>query len=142
MKSIRDSSGKVVKTLCSTEIYQNYDAHMNMCKANNMFLARLDTPEIEAAIIAYTNQKYATVLPGTFFMRGVQGMNWCKMITNTLSGKYNNYTVYVTACSYIFYAYCTFYPQEGKIFQFFNTFFENVFKTREISSLDFGLNAP
>ena len=113
MKNIRNLNGKIIKTLCSTEVYQNYDAHMSLCKANNMFLSRMESPAIESAMIAYTNQKYPTVLPGTFFMRGVQGHNWCKMITNTLSGKLNNYTVYVTACSYIFYAYCTFFPQKG-----------------------------
>lgn len=114
VKNLRDSNGKVIKTLCSTETYQNYDSNENLCKANNMFLAEIDSSEVQSGILAFTSQQYPTAIPGTFFVREVKGVNWCKSVTNTLSGKYTNYTVSETLCSYIYYGLCEFRQPRGE----------------------------
>jgi hypothetical protein len=115
VKNLRDSNGKVIKTICSTEVYQNYDSNENLCEANNMFLVEIDSSDIaKSGVLAFASQQYPTALPGTFFTREVKGVNWCKSVTNTLSGKYTNYTVSETLCSYTYYSLCEFKQPRGK----------------------------
>ena len=114
VKNLRGANGKIIKTLCSTEIYQTYDSNEKLCKANNMFLAEIDSWEVQTGILSFASQRYPTALPGTFFVREVKGVNWCKSVTNTLSGKYTNYTVSETLCSNTYYGLCEFRQPRGE----------------------------
>jgi hypothetical protein len=79
-----------------------------------MKLASIEEPEAEAGILAYANIKYAPILPAYIFVDGNLGNNWCRCVSNSKTGKANDFRRHQCACSDTWFAMCEFETPRGE----------------------------
>lgn len=113
IKNLRDATGKLLKTICSPQVLQNYDAHELTCKNNGMQVARVDKLSVQISILNFTNAVYFTNLPGTIFVEERLGKGFCGSVTNSFTLKANDYRVTRTLCNENRWGYCEFKQPRG-----------------------------
>jgi hypothetical protein len=83
-----------------------------------MAVAKIDSPEVESSMIAFTNEEYswaAPSLPGAVYVDGSPGDGYCNYLTNGISQKSNVFNRSQVGCGMWYYAYCEFKAPRGKI---------------------------
>ena len=106
IQNVRDATGKVIKTICSTDTFVNYITNRRNCEGFNMNLFKLDTPEAETAVLSYASGQYWRGLPYYIFTDGTLGNNWCRCISNEKTGIITSFIKHQCLCSAALFAMC------------------------------------
>lgn len=102
-----------MKTICSPEVFQGYDANDDFCRTHNMKMAKTESPEAQSALIAFTNKQYGWAVPGGVWIDGVKGGGYCKCLTNYYTWQ-ADYKVAEWTCATQRYGYCEFKQPRGE----------------------------
>lgn len=116
IKNIRDAQGKVIKTICSTDLFVTHSTNRRNCETFNMNLLKLDTPEVTTAVFAYAGDQYMRGLPYHIFTDGSYGNNWCRCISNLKTGIATSFARLICPCSDALFAMCEFkFPRSMRL---------------------------
>jgi hypothetical protein len=114
MKNIKDSQGKLVKTICSTDVGIPHMNNRRNCESFNMNMLKLDTPNVETAVLAYANDQYIRSLPGFIVVDGTLGNGWCRCVSNQKTGKKDDYRKHQCGCGDNLFGMCEFKFPRGE----------------------------
>jgi hypothetical protein len=98
-RDFKDSNGKYSKSVCTIFQDKTYDDSVATCNANGMKILNTTTPEIENAMVAYSNIQWPY---GLFWVEGKTGSN-CNVFSNDKKLSYFKTTA---ACSSDAYFHC------------------------------------
>ena len=118
IKNIRDSQGKLIKTICSSDIFQSSDWNRRNCESYNMNLLRLDSAESTAVALAYSGDQYLRYYFSYTFVSGTLGNNWCRCVSNEKTGIATTFLKHQCLCSIAYFAMCEFKFPRGKKMRF------------------------
>jgi hypothetical protein len=111
-KNVRNSQGKVTKTICATELNAMHITNKRNCESFNMKIAGFDTLKLEPEFYELANTRYNTSVPRYIFVAGFLSINYCRCIGNQKTGVANNYTDDQCFCTDLSPAFCEFrYPR-------------------------------
>jgi hypothetical protein len=108
ISNLHDDNGKLLKTICVSELLQSHSVNEDFCVKNHMKLARIDSPAVKAAMLNFTNKQYTRFLPGHLFIDGEKFGGWCNCITNQYTVKRDDYQVSYIPCGSGYFGYCEF----------------------------------
>jgi hypothetical protein len=91
-----------LKTACQVAAGRTYDQTVAYCIFNGMELLAIDSPEVEAAIIAHANLQYSS---GWLWIAGKNGTN-CNVLKRVSSATSFFSTTF--NCGQGFYSYCSY----------------------------------
>ena len=114
IKNIRDSQGKLIKTICSTDILQSSDWNRRNCEGLNMNLLRLDSADAKAVALAYSGDQYLRFAAAYIFVSGSLGNNWCRCVSNIGTGLASIFEEKQCICSVAYYALCEYKFPRGE----------------------------
>jgi hypothetical protein len=114
MSNIRDANGKLIKTICATDIDQGHVWNRRNCESLNMNMLRIDTPEVETAVLKFANDQYSRFLPGWIYYDGTMGNGRCRCISNEKTGVATNYIKHQCGVDDGNYAMCEFKTARGE----------------------------
>jgi hypothetical protein len=100
MKNLRSPSGVYLKTVCLQIGFQTQPQIIDYCIANGMELFTVDSPEVEAAIIAHSDKLYPS---GWLWIAGKTGTT-CNVLNrkNSLSSFFKT----TCSCTQLNYSFC------------------------------------
>jgi hypothetical protein len=91
-----------LKTACQVAAGRTYDQTVAYCIANGMELFNVDSPDVEAAIVAHANLQYSS---GWLWITGKTGTN-CNVFKRVSSA--TSFFSTSTACNQLFFSYCSY----------------------------------
>ena len=116
IRNLRDAQGKVIKTMCSTDIALNYDWNRRKCESLGMNFLRMNTPAEKTALLEYASDQYLMWAVSYIFFHGVLGNFKCNCVSSFPSGKYDVFSFYQCDCGAGLYSICEFkYPRGEKL---------------------------
>ena len=105
---MKDSQGKLIRTICGTEISQTYYENQLLCANMNLDLVKADTTAMRTALQQFTSELYDQLLPGVFFVEGIKKFGYCNVLSNYEAWNSTLYRWEEFPCWSSNYAFCQF----------------------------------
>jgi hypothetical protein len=108
LKNVKNSDGKVTKTICATETIMSHITNRRHCESFNMKMVGFDSHKLEPEVYELANQYYDFAILAFIFVAGQLNGDLCRCISNANSG----YSDDKCSCIVWLNAFCEFkYPR-------------------------------
>jgi hypothetical protein len=103
VKDLYDNTTEYIKTVCLVALEKTYDGADQKCQSQKMFLYYADDPQVERALVDFSNTQFRPSTGATLYIHG-KTTKGCLVVNNSV-GLFN---VSFIDCSELHYFYCQF----------------------------------